>query len=112
MWKDFNTKFGGVLKSLARHKDLVERRATVSQYRRYVEDMTDLKSKIDETIAEEKAKKLIAVKEWLAVGSIQEEDHAKFTEVRKTYKDTGEWLMKKDNIKDWIDADGKHEELC
>lgn len=109
MWKDFDTKFGGVLKSLARHKNLVECRATVSQYRAYREDMADMKAKLDDAVAEEKAKKLIAVKEWLAVGSIQEEDRAKFAEVRAVYKDTGKWLMKNDNIKDWIDTDGEYE---
>ncbi|KAF1974533.1 C2H2 domain-containing protein, partial [Bimuria novae-zelandiae CBS 107.79] len=105
MWKDFDTKFSGILKRLARHKDVVECRATISQYRTYRENMAEMKAKLDEMIAEERAKKLSAVKEWLAVGSIQEEDHAKFTEIRLSYQDTGKWIMKNDNIKDWIDAD-------
>ncbi|KAL1608317.1 hypothetical protein SLS60_003257 [Paraconiothyrium brasiliense] len=107
MWKDFDTKFGGIKKSLARHKDLVERRATISQYRVYREDMAETKAKLDELVVEERTKKLAAVKEWFAVGSIQEEDHLRFTEIRETYKDTGKWIMKNDNIKDWMDADSQ-----
>ncbi|KAJ4353923.1 uncharacterized protein N0V89_005654 [Didymosphaeria variabile] len=105
MWKDFDTKFGGIKKSLSRHKDLVERRATISQYRVYREDMGETKAKLEELVVEERTKKLVAVKEWFAVGSIQEEDHSKFTGIREKYKDTGKWIMKNDNIKDWMDAD-------
>jgi uncharacterized protein YhaN len=94
MWKDFETKFGGIKKSLARHKDLVERRATISQYRLYREDMAEMKTQLEDLVLEERTKKLAAVKEWLAVGSIQEEDHFKFTEIRATYKNTGKWIMK------------------
>ncbi|KAJ4302641.1 hypothetical protein N0V90_001530 [Kalmusia sp. IMI 367209] len=107
MWKDFDTKFGGILKSLARHKDLVECRASVSQYRTYRENMLEMKSKLDEMIAEQRTKKLTAVKEWLAVGSIQEDDHRNYTGIRNAYKETGKWIMKNDIIKDWMDADSK-----
>lgn len=95
------------MKSLARHKDLVECRATMSQYRVYREDMADMRARLDEQVVEEREKKLIAVREWLAVGSIQEEDHAKSSQVRAAYQGTGKWLMKNDNIKDWIDTDGE-----
>ena len=107
MWKDFETKFGGILKRLARHKDLVESRASVSQYRVYREDITEMKFKLDEIVSEQTTKKLTAVKEWLAVGSIQDEDHTKFTEIRKTYQGTTRWITKNDQIKDWIDSDGE-----
>ena len=112
MWKDFDTKFSGILKSLARHKDLVECRASVSQYRIYREDMSEMKSKLDEMIAEERTKKLTAVKEWLAVGSIQEDDHRDYTFIRNAYRETGKWIMKHDTIKDWMDADSEHFPRC
>lgn len=108
MWKDFDTNFGGIKKSLARHKDLVECRATISQYRVYREDVADMKAKLEELVMEERAKKLAAVKEWLAVGSIQEEDHERFTEIRTMYKDTGKWILKNEHIREWMDADSEH----
>ncbi|KAL5380194.1 hypothetical protein DPSP01_007994 [Paraphaeosphaeria sporulosa] len=105
MWKDFETKFGGIKKSLARHKDLVERRATISQYRLYQLDIVEMRNRLDELVLEERGKKLAAVREWFAVGSIQEEDHTSFNEIRATYKDTAKWIVKNEKIKDWMHAD-------
>jgi hypothetical protein len=105
MWKDFNTKFGGILKSLGRHKDLVECRATISQYWRYQEDIADLKAKLDETIAKEQAKKMMVVKDWLAVGEQQQKDHVIFSGVRKECVTTARWVLQHEIIKHWMDAD-------
>jgi Sec-independent protein translocase protein TatA len=105
MWKDFDTKFSGILKSLGRHKDLVECRATVSQYRRYQEDMTELKSKLEETISAEKEKKKLAVKEWLAVDGQWERDHESFCQVRKECPTTAKWILKHDSVEHWMQID-------
>lgn len=50
---------------------------------------------------------MTAVREWLAVGQAQEEDHQKYRDIRNTYKETGKWILKNSTIKDWIDADSK-----
>lgn len=70
MWKNFSTKFDGILNKLRRHKDLVECRATISYYQRYKEDMKSLQEKTQELIAKEDAKNMRSVKEWLAVGYV------------------------------------------
>jgi Cdc6-like AAA superfamily ATPase len=105
MWKDFGTKFTGLLNSLTRHKELIERRASLAQYRIYREDMKEMKSHVDKIITEERAKKLMSVKEWLAVGSLVEEDHLEYGKIRQAYPSTGHWILKNDYIRDWVDAD-------
>lgn len=105
MWKDFGTKFNGILKSLGRHKQLVECRATLSQYRMYQEDIRELNSKLDEQIAEEQKKKMNAVREWLAVGSQPQEDHDGYRDIRLEFPSTGHWILKHESITDWMDAD-------
>ena len=105
MWKDFNTRFGGILKSLSRHKDLVKFRANVAQYLRYQEDIADLKAKLNETIAKEQAKKMMIVKDWLAVGEQQQKDHDNFTRVRKECATTARWVLRHETVNHWMDAD-------
>jgi hypothetical protein len=105
MWKDFNTKFGGILKSLSRHKDLVECRAGIAQYRMYQDDIAELKAKLDETIAKEQAKKMMVVKDWLAVGEQQQKDHENFVRIRKECATTARWVLQHETIKHWMDAD-------
>lgn len=107
MWKNFETKFNGILKSLARHKDLVECRASVEQYRRYRQDMSDIKLKLDTLIAEERSRKCEVVKEWLAVGFQSKEDHDAFCKIRQSYPSTGRWVLNHETIKDWLYADSK-----
>lgn len=99
-------------KSLARHKDLVERRATISQYRLYQLDMVEMKKNFDELLLEERDKKLVAVREWFAVGSIQDDHHTSFNRIRATYRDTTRWIMKNDKILDWMDSDSKQIPSC
>ena len=105
MWKDFGTKFNGILKSLDRHKRLVESRATIEQYRVYRENVTEMQSKLDELIAEEHNKKRKAVKEWLAVGSQPQQDHQAYLETRKEFPSTGHWILKHELVKDWMESD-------
>jgi hypothetical protein len=105
MWKDFGTKFNGILKSLGRHKSLVESRATIEQYRLYRDDIAEMQMKLDELIAGEHTKKKKAVKEWLAVGSQPQQDHVAHCETRKEFPSTGRWLLKHEFVKDWIGAD-------
>ncbi|KAF2638941.1 hypothetical protein P280DRAFT_470952 [Massarina eburnea CBS 473.64] len=104
-WKNFGTKFNGILKSLARHKNLIECRASLSQYQLYREDMSDMKVKLDGLIEEEKIKKMKTVKEWLAVGSLPDNDHEEFCEVRKKNPRTGGWILNHEYIRDWMIAD-------
>src|SRR6266498_3170042 len=100
MWKDFETKFDGVLKSLQRHKELIEARASLSHYRIYRDDMAEMRSKLDELIDGERGKKMRTVKEWLAVGPQQEDDHNSFRAIRKEFPSTGRWILNQESVKE------------
>jgi hypothetical protein len=105
MWKNYDTEFQGILQSLGRHKDLVERRASVTQYRRYQLDMLEFKGTLQRQVEAEKAKKLIVIREWLAVGQQPAVDHAMYQEIRKTYSTTAKWILDRDVVKQWIQDD-------
>ncbi|KAF2680197.1 C2H2 domain-containing protein [Lentithecium fluviatile CBS 122367] len=105
MWKDFGTKFSGILKSLSRHRSLVESRASLAQYRLYREDIANMRSGLDRLITEEQNKKMKAVREWLAVGSQSQEDHDACCQIRKEFPSTGRWILKHEFVKDWMAVD-------
>jgi cellulose biosynthesis protein BcsQ len=120
MWKNYDTEFKGLIQKLTRHKDLVESCAALSQYRRYQEDMLDLKvkldgqvhrhqedmlklnAKLDAQVEEEKFKKRIKVREWLAVGQQAIEDHADLQKIRENYPSTAKWILDNALVKDWM----------
>lgn len=103
MWKSYDTEFQGILQSLRRHKDLVERRASVTQYRRYQEDMAQFRAKLEDQVKEEKLKKQVAIREWLAVGPQTEDDHRDYRDTRHHYSTTAKWILKHDYVKHWIE---------
>jgi hypothetical protein len=102
MWKSYDAEFQGLLQGLERHKELVERRATVDQYRRHKEDMIMLKTKLDDQIAADKLKKLVTIREWLAVGQQPADDHAGHQKIRQDYSSTTKWILEHNDIKKWI----------
>jgi hypothetical protein len=105
MWKDFNTKFEGILKSLRRHKELVESRASLTQYHIYREDMTDIKAKVEKLVDEERENKIKSVKDWLNEDPSPESDHDAYRLVKGEYPGTGDWIAESEAIKHWLDAD-------
>ncbi|RAR00183.1 C2H2 domain-containing protein [Stemphylium lycopersici] len=126
MWKNFDSKFSGILKSMSRHKSFVEANATIVQYRLYQADtadttrkfdetlaqhrlyqadIADMKQKLDETLANEHEKKLRAVKEWLAVGSQPQIEHDRYRQIRKHHASTAQWILQNGVIKHWRESD-------
>jgi hypothetical protein len=103
MWKSYDTEFQGILLSLERHKDLVERRASVDQYRRHKDDMTILKAKLDDQIAADKLRKLVVIREWLAVGQQPADDHAGYQKIRQDYSTTARWIIERDFVRQWTE---------
>jgi hypothetical protein len=117
MWNDFDTKFGGILKSLARHKEFVVRSAEIANYsqrqqdstesqavglarhQEYQEDIKELNRKLDYTIAERKQAKTLAVNEWLAVGRQPQRYHEGFCQIRNPYPTTANWILANEDIK-------------
>ncbi|KAI4681506.1 hypothetical protein J4E81_009864 [Alternaria sp. BMP 2799] len=105
MWKNFHTKFEGVLSSLRRHKDIVECRASLAQYRLYQDDVADFRAKLEENVKREETKKLMLVKDWLAVGDLPRFDHDSFCKIRSECATTAKWVTQHETIKHWIHSD-------
>jgi hypothetical protein len=104
-WKNFHTKFDGILSSLRRHKDIVECRANLAQYRIYQDDVAGFKAKLEENVVREETKNLMIVKEWLSVGELPQLDHVSYCKVRADYATTTKWISQHKTVKHWIHAD-------
>ncbi|KAF1829385.1 C2H2 domain-containing protein [Decorospora gaudefroyi] len=80
-------------------------KSILAEYRRYQEDMADLKARLDEAVKREQAKKNMMVKEWLAVGEQPQIDHDNFCRTRKECATTAHWILQHETIKHWMEAD-------
>jgi len=93
------------LSSLRRHKDIVECRASLAQYRLYQDDVADFRAKLEENVQREETKKLMLVKDWLAVGELPRLDHESYCKIRNECATTTKWVTQHETIKHWIHAD-------
>jgi hypothetical protein len=91
--------------SLRRHKDVVERGANLAQYRLYQVDVADLRAKLEENVKREDTKKLMLVKDWLAVGELPRLDQDSFYKIRKECAPTARWITQHETIEHWIHSD-------
>ncbi|KAH6622333.1 C2H2 domain-containing protein [Boeremia exigua] len=121
MWNDFSTKFGGILKSLGRHKNFVDNCAQRAQYQLYQHDIADMKAtslvryqqyeqdaqgmnaRLDELVAEERVKRTKAVIQWLAASQQPIQDHEIYCQIRAEFPRTAHWILKRAYINDWIE---------
>jgi hypothetical protein len=100
MWKNFDSKFSGILKNLERHKDYVEGSATIAHYKKYQEDIKDLNRSLEILVHEEQQKKSVAVSDWLAVGRQPQKYHEENLRTREPYPTTAQWIFGNSHIKD------------
>lgn len=122
MWKDFDTKFGGILKSLGRHKSFVEscaqraqyhlyqhditesKTASLMRFQRYEQDAQELNAKLNELVAAERLNKTKSVVQWLAAGLQPLQDHDIYCNVRVKYSKTTHWIFQQAYVREWIDS--------
>ncbi|KAF2847250.1 C2H2 domain-containing protein [Plenodomus tracheiphilus IPT5] len=79
-----------------------------NQYRKYRDDMRELKSKLDKALATEQLKMSLEVKQWLAVGAQVQQEHETFLKIRQEYVNTACWILKHDAIIQWLGTGVPH----
>ncbi len=111
-WRDFETKFSGILKALQYHKDLLKEQAEhsldrirVQETRRKYDDLRDrLLLEIENRNKDERQRNYVEVKSWIAAPSPQHE-HEQACAKRTEEDQSGEWIFQKPQIKEWKDWD-------
>ncbi|KIW70328.1 hypothetical protein, variant [Phialophora macrospora] len=117
-WKDFGTRFGGILKALDQHRSLIERLAQQYQFNQYqldrkllfevVQSYESLREKliadIDSRVEKDQTRKLDDAR-TLLYASDPIVDHERACERRAHHEHSGRWLLEKTQIKSWKDDD-------
>ena len=101
LWKDFDRRFSGILESLARHRDLVDKEALsidIVEARKWrLQTQEDIELRGNET----RLTQLQHSTAWLAVEDVmQDDDLDKFS--RRRQPGTCDWILKNPRIASWI----------
>ena len=100
-WKSFELRFNGILSSLARHKDLVDREVVAFD----IVEASMNRKKVEEELTKAErdrfAFQLQAVLSWLAVEDhLQEDDLSRLHE--RQYPSTCAWIIQTVQVREWM----------
>jgi hypothetical protein len=101
-WKDFRTRFQGILDSLRRHKSLIEGQASLVEFEASQAAREVAENNFRQIEEAERKRQRIAVKEWLSPAS-SHLDQENATATRMEYPNTGQWLFNYEKMKSWCD---------
>lgn len=101
-WKDFKTRFQGILENLRRHRDLLENQASLAHFeasqaaRMAAESSTRA---FEEALVKQQ---LTSVRDWLYSANIFN-DQDRYSEIRSHLVSYGQWLLKRRQMSTWMD---------
>lgn len=100
MWKDFESRFTGILESLARHRELVDKEAISIDIAEARSWRIRAEEDIERREKQRKEQQLHYAMAWLAVDDLlQEEEFDRLSERRQD--GTCEWVVSSNQLKAW-----------
>ena len=117
IWKNFETRFKDILRSLSGSRQLITEQASLVHYQHYQQDREMLRGHITryEQDREEKElqlkqqekaeldKKSRDVMAWFVATQNTLLDHDRFGDTRNQYPGTGQWILKDEKIQKWME---------
>jgi len=112
MWKHFETNFKSILNALSRHRRLIADQAAALHYRQYQFDSQQYKQERSKNIeycerqeASEMQRKRLEVLQWFSAADTTDLDQEQFTYTRREYHGSGNWILKNEKIRNWLEDD-------
>jgi hypothetical protein len=103
LWKNFESRFTGILESLARHRELVDKEAVSIDIAEARSWLIRAEEDIERREKQRKEQQLHYVIGWLAVDDLlQEEEFDRLSDRRQD--GTCEWVLTSTQLKGWIDG--------
>ena len=119
MWKNFETRFRGILDSLTRHRQLIANQAEAIHYQQYQLDSQEMFRYIqqyehdriqnietrDRQEQSEMDRKYLEVLQWFSATDTTKSDQELYTRTRREYPGTGDWILKNEKVRNWQEDD-------
>lgn len=101
-WKDFKTRFQGILENLRRHRDLLESQAGLVHYEASQAARLAAENSIRAIEEALFMQQRTSVQDWLCSANVSN-DQERFTDVRSYSVNYGHWLLKRRQVSSWMD---------
>jgi hypothetical protein len=99
-WKNYKSKFGEMISDIARHYQLVESTATVSQIADVQRAREIENQRQEQAVKDEDLRRMYKVTQWLRPACV-ENDHLVFR--KAAHPHTGSWLLNHPTFREWFD---------
>ncbi|KAF2178004.1 putative zinc finger protein [Zopfia rhizophila CBS 207.26] len=100
-WKTYKSRFSGIISNMARHRNLIESQASLSQIEAFQESRRIEDDRFDAQMRNENLGRSRAVYGWLKAANV-DTDQYHFSKIRADYPGTGKWLLDNSTFKDWF----------
>lgn len=119
MWKNFDSRFKSILEALSRHRQLIAYQADLLHHQQYQLDRTamlrhihqyrehrarDIKDQEQREEAEAQRKHR-EVLQWFCAADTTASDQEVFSNKRRQYSGTGDWILENEKVKNWLEED-------
>lgn len=101
-WKNFRTRFSGIIDNFRRHKILIESQASIVQFEQFERARAVAEEEFKTIRVNEDKRRQIVVRDWLGSAST-EADQEYYASIRAPYPETGRWLLEKKQVQTWLD---------
>lgn len=106
LWKDFKSRFEGILNDLKRQKDLVQSHANQLHIHNYEVDRLKIFEQFDQVRMKRATEKKAFVVQWIAAPRTIL-DHEYLCDIRQqhydaTHRRTGQWILDHEEVKSWM----------
>ncbi|KAH8586783.1 C2H2 domain-containing protein [Bisporella sp. PMI_857] len=119
IWKNFETRFKGLLEGLRLHRQLIveqaellhfeesqsNSQAVLAHIKQYEQDRLEKWEQLKKQEQNEKDRKYLAILDWFSAAQSTTADHETFREIRTPYAGSGSWILKHEKIQNWKEMD-------
>ncbi|RFU25373.1 hypothetical protein B7463_g10968, partial [Scytalidium lignicola] len=119
VWKDFGTRFKGLLEGLRLHRQLIieqaellhfeesqsNSQAVLAHIQQYEQDRLEKLARFKTQEQNERDQKYLAILDWFSAAQSTTASHETFREIRSPYAGSGNWILKHEKIQNWREMD-------
>lgn len=102
LWKTFEFDFGGILRRMHDHMNMIQHQATIAQFAEITGTHELLKLKMKQEKEIESRRRRDVVRQWLSAANC-EADQETYASVRHKYPSTTQWLFQINRFNSWFD---------
>lgn len=101
-WKTYKSRFDPLIENIQGHSRLVHQQASLAQIEDFRRQRTTQDLQLQTLLETQQAQQLREIYLWLRPHNVENDQHS-YSEIRGEFPGTGQWILNKQCLKEWMD---------